>query len=126
MPNDRSSWVFTASSSGAQKLGQPVPLSNFVDEENRSEAAAGASESPAPLLMQERTGERPLGAFLAQDSVLLGRQGRAPLGVAADDVVFPADRATGIPTKQAHATRLRPNALLWNSRVDMVHLGGWR
>jgi hypothetical protein len=33
MPNERSSSSPTALSSGCQKLGQPVPLSNFVSED---------------------------------------------------------------------------------------------
>src|SRR5262245_38327855 len=36
MPNETSFDVPTALSSGAQKLGQPVPLSNFVVDEKRS------------------------------------------------------------------------------------------
>ena len=35
MKNEVSSEVPMAPSSGAQKLGQPVPLSNFVSEEKR-------------------------------------------------------------------------------------------
>src|SRR6185295_16821671 len=41
MPSETSFVVPIALSSGAQKLGQPVPLSNFVADENRS------SEQPA-------------------------------------------------------------------------------
>ena len=35
MKKDRSVVVPTAFGSGAQKLGQPVPLSNFVSDEKR-------------------------------------------------------------------------------------------
>ena len=51
-------WSPTALSSGAQKLGQPVPLSNFVVEENRSRSQPAQANVPAPLLVQQRAGER--------------------------------------------------------------------
>jgi hypothetical protein len=38
--------VFTALSSGAQKLGQPVPLSNFVEEEKRSRPHPAQAKIP--------------------------------------------------------------------------------
>jgi hypothetical protein len=46
VPNDVSSLVVIAPSIGAQKLGQPVPLSNLVFEENsgRSQPAQANSE----------------------------------------------------------------------------------
>jgi len=37
----------TAPSSGAQKLGQPVPLSNFVSDENRSRRQPAQPKSHA-------------------------------------------------------------------------------
>ena len=84
MPNERVvRFVPTACvAAAAQKLGQPVPLSNFVFEENRSSVAAGAGERAAALLVQQRARERALGPGLAQHRVLIGRQQLAPLGVA--------------------------------------------
>ena len=49
MSSDRSLVVPTALSIGAQKLGQPVPLSNLVVDENSVERAAGAGERAAPV-----------------------------------------------------------------------------
>jgi hypothetical protein len=46
MPNDTSLVVPIALSSGAQKLGQPVPLSNFVADENRSSAQPAHAKVP--------------------------------------------------------------------------------
>src|SRR5215471_14027405 len=47
MPSEVSSVVPTALSSGAQKLGQPVPLSNFVVDEKRSSAQPAHANTPA-------------------------------------------------------------------------------
>src|SRR5262245_9593502 len=46
MKNEVSSVVPTAFSSGAQKLGQPVPLSNFVVEEKRSRSQPAQAKLP--------------------------------------------------------------------------------
>src|SRR5262245_35716077 len=46
MKSEVSSVVPTAFSSGAQKLGQPVPLSNFVVEENRSRSHPAQAKLP--------------------------------------------------------------------------------
>ena len=46
MPNDVSFVVPIALSSGAQKLGQPVPLSNLVVEENRSRSQPAQTNVP--------------------------------------------------------------------------------
>ena len=46
MPHDLSVCSSTALSSGAQKLGQPVPLSNFVEDENRSELQPAQAKTP--------------------------------------------------------------------------------
>jgi len=46
MPNDVSFVVPIAPSSGAQKLGQPVPLSNLVVEENRSRSQPAQTNVP--------------------------------------------------------------------------------
>jgi len=45
----RSVVVSTAPSSGEKKLGQPVPLSNFVSDENSGRPSAGAREGPGSL-----------------------------------------------------------------------------
>jgi hypothetical protein len=46
MKKERSSFVTTALSSGARKLGQPVPLSNFVAEEKRSAPQPAQAKIP--------------------------------------------------------------------------------
>src|SRR4051794_35619053 len=45
------------------------------------QVATGAGEDALAVLFQQRAGTRPLGAFLAEDFVLLRRQLRAPFGV---------------------------------------------
>jgi len=62
--NDVSFVVPIAPSSGAQKLGQPVPLSNLVVEENRSRSQPSADECAAPFLVQKRARERTLSIAL--------------------------------------------------------------
>ena len=47
MPKERSCRSPTALSSGCQKLGQPVPLSNLVLEENSGNAQAAHVKTPA-------------------------------------------------------------------------------
>ncbi len=47
MPNELSLRSATALSSGCQKLGQPVPLSNLVLEENRSSSQPAQANLPA-------------------------------------------------------------------------------
>ena len=69
MPNELSSVVPTALSSGAQKLGQPVRLSNFVPTKTR-QVAAGAGEGSRAMLVIERAGERPLGGRMPQHGKL--------------------------------------------------------
>ena len=46
MPEELSSSVPIAFSSGAQKLGQPVPLSNLVVEEKRSRSQPAQTKLP--------------------------------------------------------------------------------
>src|SRR6476646_7940778 len=46
MPSDVSLFVSTALFSGAQKLGQPVPLSNLVVDENTSSAQPAQAYVP--------------------------------------------------------------------------------
>ena len=48
------------------------------------QVAAGANEDALALFVVERARERPFGAFLAQDLVLLGREHLAPFGVGLD------------------------------------------
>jgi len=78
MPNDWSSLLPTASRSGAQKLGQPVPLSNFVVDQNRSrrrpeqvEVTASAREDTRSVLVEQRTGERRFCPVFAQHCILI-------------------------------------------------------
>src|SRR5512142_51436 len=47
MPKEVSLAVPTALASGSQKLGQPVPLSNLVVEENRSSWQPAQANTPA-------------------------------------------------------------------------------
>src|SRR5260370_40512394 len=47
MPRVRSVVVPTALGSGAKKLGQPVPLSNFVDDSNSGKPQAAQAYLPA-------------------------------------------------------------------------------
>src|SRR5262245_26447081 len=54
MPSDRSLVSPTALSSGFQKLGQPVPLSNFVDEEKLSRPQP--AQAKLPLRFSFRSG----------------------------------------------------------------------
>ena len=56
----------TARGSGFQKLGQPVPLSNFVAELNSGMRAAGADEGSLAMLLQQRAREWRLGRSLAK------------------------------------------------------------
>ena len=87
MPKERSVVSSTALSSGVQKLGQPVPLSNLVLDENSGSVAAGAGEGAVAMLLEQRAGERPLGTFLAQYVVFRGRQQLVPLLVTMGDLV---------------------------------------
>lgn len=75
-----------ALSIGAQKLGQPEPLSYFVLDFEQIEAAAGAGISARPLLAIEGTGKWRLGEFLAQYHVLPRVQQLAPFRFGARDL----------------------------------------
>lgn len=66
MPKVVSSSVPTASSSGFQKLGQPVPLSNCVGR-IEVEIAASTRRKAFAVFLKQRAGARPLG---------IGAQGR--------------------------------------------------
>ena len=46
MPKEASRSLPTASSSGAQKLGQPVPLSNFVSDEKSARPQPAQAKVP--------------------------------------------------------------------------------
>src|ERR1700712_1173509 len=52
------------------------------------QVAAGAGEGTLPMLPQQRTRTRPLGAVLTQDLVLLRRQLRAPFRIGLFDLEF--------------------------------------
>ena len=94
MANDQSFWVETAFGSGAQKLGQPVPLSNLVREEYRFCAAAGTSENAGAMLRVQRTAVRTLRIRLPQDGILVGRQELAPLRIGVSDLVAAGGRGS--------------------------------
>ena len=66
---------------GSVKLGQPVPESNLVSEENSSAPQQTQRYMPLALLVHVGPGEGALGARLAGHLVLLGRQLLAPLRV---------------------------------------------
>ena len=76
----------------ARPAGAAVELRRRREE---VEVAAGAGEDAAPLLVQQRAGERPLGALLAQHRILVGGQQSTPLRVGADDVGLLGSRAPG-------------------------------
>ena len=78
--------VPTALSSGAQKLGQPVWLSNLVVEENRARSQPGAGEGAAPLLVEQRAREGALGGLAPQHRILVGLQQLAPFRVGVRDL----------------------------------------
>ena len=65
-------------------------------------AAAGAVVVAGLVILGERAGEGALGALLAQDVILLGRERGAPLGVAADDLLL-VNRSWGPPGKNTRA-----------------------
>ena len=78
----RSTSVSTASPAiGAVKLGQPVPESNLVSDENSSAPQPGAGVRRVIVRVPEGAREGPLGPLAAQHLVLLGRQRGAPFGV---------------------------------------------
>ena len=78
------------------KLGQPVPDSNFVDEENSSAPHPAQRYDAVALLVNVAAGERPLGSLLAQHVVLLRRQLLAPLGLGLLDDAGGASLVLGV------------------------------
>ena len=77
--------VSTAPGSGSLKLGQPVPLSNFLLETNSGWSQPAQMNVPARFSIVERAAARRLGAVLAHDPILLGRQQLAPFRVGVGD-----------------------------------------
>ena len=77
--------VTTAFSIGAQKLGQPVPLSNFVVEENSGRSQPAQWKVPAPVLVDQRARPWRFRAAPAQDVVLRRRQQLLPFVVGMAD-----------------------------------------
>ncbi len=71
---------------GCQKLGQPVPDSNFVAEFEQRRVAADAAIEPARMLVPIGAGESALGAGLARHLIGLGRELRAPFRRGFDDL----------------------------------------
>jgi hypothetical protein len=77
MNSDVSWCVLTAFGSGCQKLGHPVPLSNFVFEEY------SARSQPAQKYVPGRfSSSSGLGPLVAQHLIRLRREQLAPLGIA--------------------------------------------
>ncbi len=75
-----------SSSTGCQKLGQPVCESNFVCESNSSRPQHTHKYRPA-LIAPILVGKRRFGFFAARDGELLFRQQLSPLGVALMDAL---------------------------------------
>src|ERR1019366_2336695 len=61
------------------------------------QVAAGAGEDALAMLLEQRARSRALGAFLAQDFILLRRQLRAPLRVGLFDLEFLRGLGRGSP-----------------------------
>ena len=79
----------TASGKGAKKLGQPVPLSNFVSLVEQLLAATRRRHEHAwPLFGIERAAAGPLGAVLAEHAVL--PRASARLSIAASVLAVPS------------------------------------
>ena len=77
-----------ALSTGAEKLGQPVPESYLVAEENSGAPQHTQAVLAGVLFIPVRAGERALGPMLPRDVELLGRELRAPFGVGFYDFRF--------------------------------------
>ena len=86
MPSDVVLVVPTALVSGAQKLGQPVPLSNLVVDENRSRSQPAQAKMPARCSFSSGLVNGRSVALLAQHRILVGRQQLAPFRVAVRDL----------------------------------------
>ena len=121
----------TALSSGAQKLGQPVPLSNFVVEENSVEIAARAGENAlrVPRAASGLVNGRSVPAC-AGSRYWSARQQLAPFGIGVRDLegfFRSALRGRRAPPEQrgdsACGTCLRPttvsSAWLVSSLIDV-------
>ena len=111
----RSVVVPTALSSGCQKLGQPVPLSNLVSEENSGRSQPAQCVDAGARSLVERAGEGALGAVLAQHVELLRRQQLLPLLVGLGDLeglvgVGPAARASRRTAQRRARRRERPSS----------------
>jgi len=73
MPKLRSSSVPTALSSGCQKLGQPVPLSNLVSDENRSRSQPAQWKTPLRCSLSSSLVQGRSDIFPAASRELFGR-----------------------------------------------------
>src|SRR4051794_13446940 len=72
---------------GLREARPAAPALELLLGTEQLRAAAGAEVAPGPVIVPERSGECPLGALLAQDPVLLGRQLSAPLLVGLLDAI---------------------------------------
>src|SRR5260370_14618668 len=83
--------VFGLADGVVERLIETRPAGAALELRLRGEqrqVAAGAGEGALTMLFQERARSRALGAFLAQDLILLRRQLRAPLGIGLFDLEF--------------------------------------
>src|SRR5229473_2465934 len=90
-PQHPESPVFGFANGVLQRLVETRPAGTALEFRLRGEqrqVAAGAGEDALAMLLEQRARSRPLGAFLAQDFVLLRRQLRAPLRVGLFDLEF--------------------------------------
>ncbi len=69
-----------------KKLGQPVPLSNLVSDENSGRSQPAQAKVPLRFSALSGLVIRPLGAMLAQHLVCCGREQAPPFVVALDDL----------------------------------------
>src|SRR5260221_9236240 len=83
--------VFGLADGVVERLIETRPAGAALELRLRGEqrqVAAGAGEGALTMLFQERARSRALGAFLAQDLILLRRQLRAPFGIGLFDLEF--------------------------------------
>ena len=122
MNHERSSCSLTASlPTGAQKLGQPVPESNLVSEENSGAPQHMQLNMPGALFVVERIGEGALGAVLPGDMILFGSELLAPLLVGLGDFRA-ADRDPWSQHSAGCGARLRPASSRSTTAIDNSHL----
>src|ERR1700730_5476844 len=91
-PQDPESPVFGLADGVLQWLVKTRPAGAALEFRFRGEQrqiAAGTGEDALAVLLEQRARSRPLGAFLAQDLILLRRQLRAPFRIGLFDLELP-------------------------------------